>query len=43
MYRTIDGVMRRINTYEYEYLADEREAEKLGCKLTELNPCRRDR
>ena len=35
--------MRRINTYEYEYQGDEAEAAKLGCKLTELNPCRRDR
>ena len=33
MYKAIDTVMRRINTYEYEYVADEAEAKQLGCKL----------
>ena len=43
MYKAIDTVMRRINTYEYEYQADETEAAQLSCKVTELNPCRSDR
>ena len=43
MYRAIDAVMRRINTYEFEYEADEQEANQMNCKLSQLNPCRLNR
>ena len=43
MYKQIDYVMNRINTYEYEYQADEREANEVGCKIEQLNPCRQGR
>lgn len=43
MYRAIDTVMRRINTYEYDYMADEEEARQVGCDVQKLNPCRSTR
>ena len=33
MYRAIDTVMRRINTYEYCYENDETEAKQMGCEV----------
>ena len=33
MYKAIDTVMKRINTYEFEYEADELEAKQQGCRL----------
>ena len=33
IYKAIDAVMRRINTYEYDYEADEADARSAGCEV----------
>ena len=43
MYCAIDNVMKRINTYECDYEADEQEAKTLCCEVANLDPCRPNR
>ena len=43
MYKTIDAVMRRINSYEFEYEFDEAEAREMNGSVSALNPCRPNR
>ena len=43
MYKTIEEVFGRINSFEYDFNKDEEEARKKGVMPSELDPCRNNR
>ena len=43
MYKAINEVMTRLNTFEYDFRKDEEEAKSLGKQASQLNPYRKNR
>ena len=43
MYKAIEEVFKRIDSFEFDFTKDEEEANQKGCHPSELDPCRANR